>query len=118
MAGLETWVLGHFPQLEKLSIDWFGMPRFEGVELDLRILKDKPNLKVLSACRVKNLEHLAAFPKLRTLKLRDSKILDVDTILSLKRLERVNIRDCEMSDEIFDALMNGKWNSVNVSRSA
>jgi len=112
-------VLGCFPALEGLRLNWEGRSRFDGVELDLRLLKEKPNLKYLSACRVTHLEHLANFEKLETLHLRDSDITNADVILSLKHLKKITTDKCRMSDDVFAALQAGKtkWELARIKKS-
>ena len=109
-------VLGCFPMLEKLSLNWTLVSRFNGVELDLRLLKEKPNLNYLSVCRATHLAHLVNFRKLESLHLRDTVITDADVILSLKHLDTITIQNCRISKEVHAALQAGKakWSLARI----
>lgn len=109
-------VLGCFPMLEKLSLNWTLVSRFNGVELDLRLLKEKPNLNYLSVCRATHLAHLANFQQLESLHFRDTVITDADVILSLKHLDKITIQNCRISKEVHAALQAGKakWSLARI----
>lgn len=111
-------LLGNFPELESLLLNWSHRPRFDGVELDLRLLKEKPNLAYLVAYRVTHFDRLASFSKLEKLHLRDSVIPSADVILSLDDLKVLTIINCEMSDEVVDALQaaKSKWTIFRITR--
>ena len=93
-------VLGSFPCLEALNLDWSQMKSFDGVNLDLKLLGNKQQLQYLDVCRITDSDDLANFTKLEKLIVVDSVIKDADSILALKNLKMLILRRCEFSDGV------------------
>ena len=93
-------VLGNFPCLERLDLDWSQMKSFDGVNLDLKLLGSKQQLQYLDVCRITDSDDLANFAKLEELFVADSVIKDADSILALKNLKSLVLRRCEFSDVV------------------
>ena len=97
-------VLGRFPKLRRLDLDWSRMNQFNGIDLDLALLKEKKDLEYLCACRIADSDDLENFPRLQKLIIRDSVIKNADSILSLKKLDMLILSNCEFSDETLSRL--------------
>lgn len=102
-------VLGHFPELEHLNLDWSRVKQFDGVELDLKLLREKNNLKYLCACRITDSDDLARFPNLRKLIIRDSVIKNADSIRNLSKLKMLILSRCEFSNEVLNELQSRSY---------
>ena len=93
-------VLGSFPCLEALNLDWSQRKLFDGVNLDLKLLGNKQQLQYLAVCRITDSDDLANFANLEKLVVVDSVIKDADSILTLENLKQLVLRRCEFSDTV------------------
>ena len=104
--------LGHFPKLKHLNLNWSRWKQYDGVVLDLKLLKDKADLEYLAACRITDSDDLANFPSLQKLIINDSVIKNADSILSLKKLDSLYLWNCEISDETLSRLQTRIFSDV------